>query len=382
MIAARVLVVLGGLLAVVSLLAGYIRYQALDNETVRATAGELIVDDEVRNQIATTLVDELYGNVDVEAALEQRLPPDQQGLAGLVAGGLREFADRSAVRMLERPRAQELWVDTVAFSHRQILNVLEDDTDSLSTEDGAVFLDLRPLIIQLGDRLPVVGRIAAQLPNESGRIKVMDAEQLETAQDVTRWLKAIGSWFWVVPLLLWAVALALARGRRLTILRAIAFTSIIVGLLVLVIRRLAGSYVVDSLVAAESVKPAAQDAWDILTQLLADGAWTLLGLGVVVLFAAWLAGAGRAATATRGALAPFLARWGIAYGVAAGLFLLLLLWAPTAQTTRGTAIVAGAALLALGVELLRRQVGREHPDAGDVELGAHMRAGLARVRSG
>ena len=146
---ARVLVVIGGLLAVVSLLAGYIRYQALDNETVRETAAELIVDDAVRDQLATTMVDELYGNVDVEAALTQRLPEDQQGLAGLIAGGLREVVDRSAQRFLERPRAQELWVDTVAFSHRQVLNVLEDDTENLSTEDGAVFLDLADIATEV-----------------------------------------------------------------------------------------------------------------------------------------------------------------------------------------------------------------------------------------
>ena len=382
MIAARTLVILGGLFVVLSLIAGYVRFQALDNATVRDTAGQLIQDDAVRDQIATSLVDQLYANVDVAAALGQRLPPDQQGLAGPIAAGVREFAYRASQRLLERPRAQVVWVNTIAFSHQQLLNVLEDDVKGTTTEDGAVFLDLRPLIIQLGDQVAIVARVAQQLPNDSGRIKIIEANQLETAQDLTRIAKTVGSWLWVVPILFWAAALALARGRRRAILSMIAFTSILAGLLVLVVRHLGGGYVVDSLVPTESVRPAAQDAWDILTQQLADGGWTLIGLGAIVLFAGWLAGEGRIATTTRTELAPYIARWEISYGVAAALFLLLLLWAPTVQTTRVPLMLAAAIVLALGVELLRRQVLREHPDAGSVELGTYTRERLSRSRSG
>ena len=382
MIAARTLVILGGLFVVLSLIAGYVRFQALDNETVRGTAGQLIADDEVRDQIALTLVDQLYANVDVAAALQQQLPADQQRLSGLVASGLREFSDRAAQRLLERPRAQEAWVNTIAFSHQQLLNVLEDDVRGTTTENGAVFLDLRPLIIQLGDRVPIVARIAQQLPNDSGRIKIIEADQLETAQDLTQIAKTVGSWLWVVPILFWAAALALARGRRRAILSMIAFTSILAGLLVLVVRHLGGGYVVDSLVPTESVRPAAQDAWNILTQQLADGGWTLIGLGVIVLFAGWLAGEGRTATTVRTELAPYIARWEISYGVAAALFLLLLLWAPTVQTTRVPLMLAAAIVLAFGVELLRRQVLREHPDAGNVALGTYTRERLSRGRTG
>ena len=89
MVLVRVLVVVGALFAVLSLLAGYIRYQALDTDTVEQTASELIADPEIRDQIAATMVDQLFANVDVEAALEQRLPPDQKALAGPIAGAVR-----------------------------------------------------------------------------------------------------------------------------------------------------------------------------------------------------------------------------------------------------------------------------------------------------
>ena len=142
MILARVLVVLASLIAALSLLAGFIRYQALDNETFSNTAAELIADPTIRDEIALSLVDALYANVDVQAALEERLPTAQQGLAGPISAVARELADRAAIRVLERPRAQELWVRSLTTTHEQLLRVLDDELTNISTEDGFVVLNL------------------------------------------------------------------------------------------------------------------------------------------------------------------------------------------------------------------------------------------------
>ena len=361
MVTARILVVLGVLFAALSLLAGYVRFQALDTPTVEKTAGKLIADDQIRDQVATSLVDQLYANVDVPAELAKRLPPDQQGLAGPLAAALREFSDRAAQRMLERPRVQAFWVSSVTRAHTQLLNLLEDDTGSFSTENGALVLDLQPLMIQLGERVAVFGSAAQQFGPDAGRIEIMEADQLETAQDLTQLLKVLGTWLWLVPLALWAIALYLADGRRRSILRMVAIGSILVGLLVLVVRRLAGSSIVDTLAPSTAVQPAAQDAWDILTSQLRDGGFTFLGLGVILLVALWLSGPSSSGVSSRRWLAPYLARPEIAYGVAGGLFLLLLWWSPTVQTTRVQLMLAAAVLLGLGVELLRRQTAREVP---------------------
>jgi hypothetical protein len=377
---ARILVVLGVLFVVLSLLAGYVRFQALDTDTVSETSGELIADDAIREQVAASLVDQLYANIDVAAELEQRLPPEQKGLAGPAAAGLREFSDRAAKRMLERPRVQALWVNTITRAHRQLIAVLEDDTGPLSTEDGAVVLDLQPLVIQLGERVAIVGDVAERFGPDAGRIEIMEAKQLETAQDLTQLLKFLGSWLWLLPIALWAGALALARDRRRSILRLIAIGSIFAGLLVLVVRRVAGAFIVEELAPSIAVQPAAQDAWDILTSQLRDGGFTLIGLGVIVLLAVWLAGPSPSGVAARRALAPYLARWEIAYGAAAALFLLLLWWSPTVQTTRLQLMIAAALVLALAVEVLRRQTAREVPEPGVPDLGASLRGGLGRIR--
>ena len=222
-------------------------------------------------------------------------------------------------------------------------------------------LDLQPLMIQLGDRIAIFGEAAQRFGPDAGRVEIMQANQLETAQDLTQLLKTLGTWLWVLPLALWAVALWLARGRRRSILRMIAIGSIFVGLVVLVVRRLAGSYVVEELVPSTAVQPAALDAWEILTSQLRDGGLTFVGLGVILLVAVWLVGPSSSGVSARRWLAPYLARAEIAYGVAGTLFLLLLWWSPTVQTTRVQLMVAAALVLALGVEVLRRQTAREVP---------------------
>ncbi len=374
------LVFLGALFLIASLLAGFVRFQALETGSVEETATLLIEDKDIRDQIAATLVEQLFSNVDVADQLEQQLPADQQGLAGALSAAVRELADRGAVRMFDRPEAQELWVNAIAFSHEELINVLEDDVRGVETDQGAVFLDLGPLLIELGERVPILARLATQLPEGSTRIKIMDANQLESAQDLTKLLKTLGSWLWVVPLLLFGAALALASGRRRAILRSIGVATIVTGLLVLAVRKLAGSYIVDELVPNASAETAVGDAWDILTRQLADGGWTFVGLGVVLLVAVWISGVGRSATAARTELAPYLARAEFAFGAAAVLFALLLIWSPTVQTTRVPLMIAAAVFLAFGVEVLRRMTAVEHPAASGVDLSDYTRERFARMR--
>jgi uncharacterized membrane protein len=365
MIVARILVVLAAVFAVLALVAGYIRFQALDNETFRGTAEDLIADKEVRDQIAASLVEQLFANVDVTAALEERLPPDQDRLAAPLASVTREFADRAAVRLFDRPRPQQLWVESLARTHEQVLRALDDELALLRTEEGLLVLNLEPLVVELGERLAVVGNIADRVPEGAGRIEIMEADQLEAAQELTRLLKILGSFLWIVPFALAGLAVWIARGRRRSIVTSLAVASIITGLVVLVVRSLAGDYVVDELVANPSARPAVADAWDIITAQLTDGGRTLLGLGAVMLLGLWLAGPSRSGAALRARAAPWLERPEIAFGGAAVALLLLVWWGPTVQTRRWYGVLAFAVLLGIGVEVLRRISAREQQPAAE-----------------
>ena len=62
-------------------------------------------------------------------------------------------------------------------------------------------------------------------------------------------------------------------------------------------------------------------------------------------------------------------RPGIAWAVAGGAYLLLVLWGPTHALRTWWGILILAALLAVGIAVLRREIVREFPDAGDDGTG-------------
>ncbi len=360
--AARVLTVVGVLLVVVSIAANFVERQALDTSEFEETARQLIADPAIQAEVAATMTDQLFASVDMQAELESRLPADQQALAGPIAGALRPVAERLAVRILDRPRFQEAWVVALGVAHGQVLRVLDDKARFVETEGGVVSVDLRPLLVALTAQLPIVPNLSDRLPANAGLITLFEAEELETAQQATRLLRFVADWIWVLALLAWVAAVYLARDRRKEV-RAIALGFVVIGVLVLLIRRVAGSYVVDELSTAASDEEAVQRTWDILTRLLADAGWAAIAVGVISLAGVWLIGPSRRGTDARRWLAPYLQRPGLTFGVAGFLFVLLLLWGPITYVQRPTTILAFAVLAALGVEALRRKAARDFPDA-------------------
>ena len=244
-IGARVLTVVAILLALVGMVAFYVEHTALDEEGFETISRNMIENDEIRTQVAAKAVDTLFENVDVEAAIAERLPPAQAGLAPVLAGLARSGADRAADAALERPRVQTVWVEVTTRTQRQLVRLLDDDATFIQTEGGAVVLDLRPIVIQIGDQVAVIGKVAERLPESSGKIAIIEESQLETAQTATKILRSVADWMWLVALVVAALAVWLARGRRRLELRAIALGLLVVGLLLLAVRRFAGDYLVD-----------------------------------------------------------------------------------------------------------------------------------------
>jgi hypothetical protein len=352
-IGARVLTVLAILLALVGMVAFYVEHTALDEDGFETISRNMIENDEIRTQVAAKSVDVLFQNVDVEAAIAERLPPAQEGLAPVLAGLARSGADRAADAALERPRVQTVWVEVTTRTQRQLVRLLDDDTTFIQTEGGAVVLDLRPIVIELGDQVAVIGKVAERLPESAGRIAIIEKSQLETAQTATKVLRAVADWMWLVALAVAALAIWLARGRRRLELRAIAIGLVVVGLLLLAVRRFAGNYLVDELAKDDAVKPAAHDAWSILTQVLADRAWVWIILGVVTIVGVWFVGDTARAAQARDAAHPVLENRLATYAVAAGALLVLALVAPTVATSWVMALIL-IVLIVAGIEVVRR----------------------------
>ena len=87
----------------------------------------------------------------------------------------------------------------------------------------------------------MVGKLAEKLPDSAGKIPIVDESQLETAQTLTKILRSVANWMWLLALLVAALAVWLAKGRRRIELRALAIGVLLVGLLMLVVAQRAGT---------------------------------------------------------------------------------------------------------------------------------------------
>jgi hypothetical protein len=376
------LITLGSVLAFLAIFAVWANRQMLDTDNWTETSSELLEDDEVRAQLSNFLVDELYANVDVQAELERAAPPRLEGLAGQAAGALRPLAIRGVDELLARPRAQAAWEQANRRAHKRLLQVVEDGGGaSVSTAGGNVTLNLTQLLTSISEQLGVGRRVVEQLPANAAQLTVLKSDELELAQDAVRYLKAVAIVLVVLSLGLLAVGVYLARGWRREALRACGIGLIAAGAAALIARSLAGGAVV-GLAQTAAVEPALANTWSISTSLLVEAATATLVYGIVIVLAAWLAGPTGWATATRRGLAPFLHEPRFAYGGLGAIVLLLLAWGPTPALRKPLPALLLIALLALGVEALRRKTHREFPHASRAAALNSLRGRLSAMGSG
>jgi hypothetical protein len=366
-ILAWVLFAVGTLVILVGSLTVWVRRQALDTDSWVKTSSNLLEDDDVRMALSVYIVDQLYANAEPQEVLEDQLPENLQGLAGPIAGALRQPAVEGVDRFLQRPRVQELWEEANRLAHQELMAVLNDETrGNITTGEGTVTLHLRTLVVNIGNELGFGEQLDARLPPDAGGIVLLQSDQLEAAQTG---VKAIKWMSWLVILIAFACyagAIWLARGRR-AMLRNIGAALLVVGILLLVVRRAVGNYIVDALASGESVRDAVGSSWIIGTSLLAEVAWALIVYGVVILLGTWLAGPSRWAIRARQAIGPTLRdRPELAWGALAVVYLLLVLWGPVPALRNWVGVLLLGALVALGFEAFRRvTVGGLEPDGPD-----------------
>jgi uncharacterized membrane protein len=372
-----VLILLATLIGIVSVLALWAKRQALETDTWVETSGELLEDETISDAVGNFLVSALFDNVDVQAKVAAQLPPEAQALAGPVAGGLRQLADRAADEALSSPQAQAIWEDANRVAHEKLLALLDDEGEFASTAGGTVTLDLKGLVTQLASNIGLPDGLADKLPAEAASIEIMKSDELEAAQTGVKALRTIAYVGTALTLILYALAIFLARNRRRETLRAVGFSFVVVGLVALLARNAGGSAITSALASTPAAEPPIEDTWEIGTSLLKETGQSLIAYGIIIVLAAWLAGPTSWATSIRHALTPYLRQPAYAFGGLAVLLVLLFWWDPVVATHRLVPSLLLIAFLAIGVEALRRQVIREFPDHVTTSSPAGIAQGIA-----
>jgi hypothetical protein len=359
------LVILGSVLAFLSVFAIWIERQALNTDDWVSTSDRLLQNSTIRAAVGEYLVDQLYENVNVEAELKEILPGDTKELAGPAAGGLRQVAGTGAEKVLETSTAQSLWEDANRSAHEQLVSVLESKGEAVSTEGGEVSLNLGSLLTNLANQVGIGQQLAEKLPPDAGQIKILRSDQLKTAQNIAIAIKGLALVLSILTFAAFAAAIYLSRGNRWVTVLFSGIGLIAAGFAVIVARHIAGGIVVDQLVVTESAKPAGEAAWSIATSLMTSIATTVIVVGVLFALAGWLGSPTGSAQASRRAIAPVL-RDHAAY-VYTGLALIVCFYflsGPTQGLRSFLTTLIVAAMAAFGIHELRKQTAEEYPDAG------------------
>ncbi len=368
------LVVLATLLLLVSSMTVWTKRQLLDTDAWTDSATQLLADDQIRGLLSSRIADLLNQRVDVQAQLEQRLPPRAQSAAPAVAAAIESATTRVVETFLSTARAQTLWENINRRAHKAIVNVLEGkDAGPISTANGDVVLDLRPMIAQIATRLGIEDRLKQGADPNTGEIVILRSDQLETAQTAVRVFRFLTIFLAIAVLVLYALAVYLAHPRRRIVLAGVGTSLLVSGLILAIVRREAGNLIVDSLVKVDANKPAVLTAWLVETNLLHDIAIALIAYGLLAILAAFLAGPSRPATAIRRWAAPTMKDHpALVYAAAAVLFLIVIAWGPTSANRQLVGTLILAALFFGGLEIWRRQTIREFAsgEAGDAQKPA------------
>lgn len=341
----------------------WVKRQVLSTPKWVAASDKILAEPKVQAALATYIVDEIYSNVDVQQELSDKLPEGWQGIAGPLAAGIRTPATTAVEKILSSDRVLKIWHTVNEKAHQTLVNVLEDKTKVGSTKDGKVTLDIGEIVRIVGTDLGLPSSVMDKVPASAGQITIFESSSLAAIQNVVKILNILGPILFVIIVALYSLAVWLARGRRRLTLRNVGWSVIIVGILLITLRRLTGDYI-DSIITNDQYSVAGKIIYGILSELLFDTAWVLITWGMVIVAGMLIIGPSRIAVWARRTVAPLLNAEPLIFWISAAvLYLLVLFFVPSPALRLWWSVIIIGIVVSLGLEFLRRRSIVEFPEA-------------------
>jgi hypothetical protein len=302
-----VLIVLGCVLALVSVIGVWAGNEVSDTGRYVATVEPLIHDPAVQNALTDKITDQVIAQINVNGVINQAVTQlNSKGLPRLstllttfspqIASAVTSFVHSTVHTIIASPAMANAWVQVNTVAHQGIVKVLSGQGGgALSVVNGQIVLNLGPLIVVAKQDLVAHGfSLASNIPPVSPTFAT---------------LKIVLP---ILALLLLAGGVYAARGRRRALIGAglgLAASMLVLAIGLLIARSIYLSSVPTSTLPSD----AAAAAFDALVHFLKLGLRTLLLVGLVVAAGAFLTGPSRAAVATRSGTASGL-EWIRHYG--------------------------------------------------------------------
>lgn len=388
-VVATVLVLIAAVLAPLGVVARWAHNEVADTDRYVESIAPLADDpaiqaavtDRVTNEIVTRLQVQAVTQEAIDALADRGLPPlaatSLTALSGPLADAIEGFVHDQVAQLVASDQFETAWVEANRQAHTQMVAVLTgEDSELVEITDNAVSVNLASVIDAVKLRLIDRGfTLAERLPAIDAQFTIFQSDDITTAQNAFRLLKALNTLLPVVILALLAVAIAISRNRRTTLITAmIAIAAAMLGLGV-ALNAFRMVYL-DAVPTDQISVDAAAAVYDTLVWFIRLNLRAILVLTLAVAAIAWVSGPSRSAVTVRrgasgaigharaggerigvntGRFGQFLGTYKVAIrGAVLGLALLLYALAdhPTGGYTLGLLVVA--VLILLVVELLAR----------------------------
>jgi uncharacterized membrane protein SirB2 len=330
---ATVLIVVGCLLAPLSVFAVWTANQVSNTDRYVANVAPLIHEPSVQRALTDDITRQITTRLNVKGLTEQAAGAlTQRGLtrvgallnnfSGQLASAVYGFIHTQVAKIVASPQVANLWVQVNRQVHAQLVKALS------GLGNGAVTISNNQVVLNLGPFINVVKRdlanrgftIINRLPNINPTLALFSAKYLVKAQQGYRILNDLK---WALPILtlvLMGLGVYIARSHRRALIGAglgLAASMVVLGLGLTIFRGVYLNSVPPRVLPAD----AAAVLYDTLIRFIRDGLRVLLVVGLIAAIAAFFSGPSITAVRTRGAFKSgfdWLRRSGEHAGVSTG----------------------------------------------------------------
>jgi hypothetical protein len=397
---ASLLIVLGCVLAPVSVLAVWTANQVADTSRYVANVAPLISEPSIQAALTDKITNQIVSSINVQQITDQaatvltqkglpRVATLLQGFSGSLASAVQGFVHTQVAKIVAGPRVARLWTQVNQAAHQQLVAALSGRSGgAVGVSNGKVTLDLAPFIAIAKQDLAARGlTVVNKIPVVHPTLALFPSRDLVKAQTAYRLINDLKIVLPILTIILLGAGVYVARGHRRALIGAglgLAASMLVLGALLLIVR---GVYL-NSVPSNVLPSDAAATAFDTLVRFVRTGLRTLLVVGLIVAAGAFLTGPSVTAVRLRSGISSGLGwlrqrgesaglgtagvgtwtyahRTGLRIGAVAVAALIFVFWGrPTAIVTISIAVLL---LVALGlIELIGRPPARaaDHAPGG------------------
>ena len=311
-----VLVVLTCIGVLASTLVIWVEATMLDTDRFVSLVAPLGSDPQVIKSVSQYAADQVVTALDIQNRTANALPVDGRFLTGPLERVVHDFVQTRTANFLASDQGQALWQAQVRRVHAGLVAVLRGQTSTLGSANGALTVDLLPVLaatlsrlqqaapglIPFGATIPdlstaqnpaqarqeLAQALGVQLAPDFGVITLAQSNTLKTAQRIVSLLDALRIVLPLVTLALAILTLWLAADRRQTLLLLGSVTAAL-----FLVAMLVAQFVLGNVPATVTASPAREIVASLAGLVQANLLGTLavgLFVGLVVALGAYLAG--------------------------------------------------------------------------------------------